>query len=321
VDLDPDCVLNGQLERVFWFPPRTWPEFLHWSTLAMLPRELVTLAMVAAATGVLVALFFKELRIVTFDPELARALGIPAGAIRYGLMLVVAAAVVASFEAVGSILVVAMLVCPAATARLLTDQLARQVWLSAVVAVIIGIGGYVAAAYGPLWLGGQHSLSGAGMMAAWAGVLMLGAIIGAPHHGLISRALRRARTAAEVAREDLLAELYKAGEQGRVVAIDTATGFDRRALERAVAAGQVERVDDRLRLTTMGHALAREVVRAHRLWENYLVDQVGLEPTHVHDTAMRLEHVTDRSLSKRLAASSGEPSVDPHGRSIPDEAG
>jgi manganese/zinc/iron transport system permease protein len=72
-------------------------------------------------------LLFKELRIAAFDPALATTQGFNATLLHYLLMVFVAAATVASFEAVGSILVIAMLVCPAATARLMTDRLAAQI--------------------------------------------------------------------------------------------------------------------------------------------------------------------------------------------------
>jgi manganese/zinc/iron transport system permease protein len=94
---------------------------------------------------------------------------------------------VAAFEAVGSILVVAMLVCPAATARLLTDRLSLQIVLSTVLGVIAGAGGYVLAAFGPAWFGGTGSLSAAGMIAAVTGALLLLAILFAPQHGLFGR--------------------------------------------------------------------------------------------------------------------------------------
>ena len=71
VDLDADCVLYGQLETIFWFPPGTWSEFLSMSTLAQVPRQPATLAAVTVLTVLLVTLLFKELRLAAFDPDLA----------------------------------------------------------------------------------------------------------------------------------------------------------------------------------------------------------------------------------------------------------
>jgi manganese/zinc/iron transport system permease protein len=115
-----------------------------------------------------------------------RLLGIPARVFHYGLVLVVAIVAVAAFEAVGSILVVAMLVCPAATARLLTDRLVCQLWLSTAMGILAGVGGYVLA-FGPFWFGGTDSLSAAGMMATVAGTFLLLAIPGSPENPKVPR--------------------------------------------------------------------------------------------------------------------------------------
>lgn len=327
VDLDPDCVLNGQLEDVFWLAVpvegSAW-SFLSPGALGALPRELITLLIVTAVVAVFIALFFKELRLAAFDPALATSLGFNAGVLHYALMLLVAAAVVASFEAVGSILVVAMLICPAATARLLTDRLASQIWVSLGVSLAAGVSGYLLAAHAPLWLGGSSSLSASGMMTVVAGVLLVAAIIGAPRYGVVARRLRTLRLAVTIAREDLLAMLYRLEEAGRPPAlplrhIRQALGDGlvmRLAARSALRRDELAREDDELRLTMRGRDAARGTIRSHRLWESYLVQVLGLRPDHVHRAAMDLEHVTDAAMSRRLAGDVRTPR-DPHDRPIP----
>jgi manganese/zinc/iron transport system permease protein len=187
VHIDAEAVLYGQIEDILWLAPTTWASLADPSVWAALPIEVVTLAAVAVVCLAVVLVFYKELAITTFDPALATTLGIPAALFHYGLILLVAVVAVAAFEAVGSILVVAMLVCPAATARLLTDRLSLQIVLSTVLGVIAGAGGYVLAAFGPAWFGGTGSLSAAGMIAAVTGALLLLAILFAPQHGLFGR--------------------------------------------------------------------------------------------------------------------------------------
>ena len=142
-------------------------------------------------SGIAVALFYKELKITSFDPDLATTLGIPAGVFNIALMLMVAAVAVAAFEAVGSILVIAMFICPAAAARMLTDRLSVQLWLSLLFAALASILGYVLAAFGPFWIGGQHSLGVSGMIAVLTGALLGFAVLFAPRYGILSKALRR----------------------------------------------------------------------------------------------------------------------------------
>ena len=201
VDLDADCVLYGQLETILWLAPTGWASLLDPAAWAAMPREVVTLAAVFVLCVALVLLFYKELRITTFDPALASTLGIPAGLFHYGVVLLVATTAIAAFEAVGSILVIAMLIAPPAAARLLTDRLSVQLGLSVALGVLAAVAGYAAAAFGPLLLGGEHSLNAAGMIAVAAGLILALAALFGPTHGVLGRrrALGRLRGAVPVA--------------------------------------------------------------------------------------------------------------------------
>ncbi|MGP1345062.1 MAG: metal ABC transporter permease [Phycisphaerales bacterium] len=337
VDLDADCVLHGQLELLVWYgAPETIGGLLSWSTLEALPRQVWALgAMVALSVGFVVVLF-KELRIAAFDPELATTQGFSAGLMHMLLMVLVAGATVASFEAVGSILVVAMLVCPAATARLLTDRLGAQVVWSVVVSVVCGVGGYAAATVVP-GVFELESVNAAGAIAVMGGVLFAAAMVLSPRHGVLVRVVRRRRMSARVALDDLLAWLYRCGERGDgevdgleagalrggglAVRSATVRAAMRRGLVVGAGAGDGDGGDEgvvvgdvgRVRLTEAGRVAGGEVVRRHRLWEDYLVRRAGLAADHVHDPAELLEH---------LGMSPPEgPRVDPHGRVIPGDVG
>jgi manganese/zinc/iron transport system permease protein len=183
VDLDAECVLYGQLEDILWLAPTGWASLLEPAVWAEMPREVVTLAVVGTVTGLAVLAFYKELKLASFDPELATSLGFPAGVVNIGLMVLVGAVAVASFEAVGSILVIAMLICPAAAARLLTDRLGRQIALSLAFAFVAAVGGYLLAAFGPQLLGGEHSLAASGMIAVVCGLELTAAAVLSPRRG------------------------------------------------------------------------------------------------------------------------------------------
>jgi manganese/zinc/iron transport system permease protein len=92
-----------------------------------------------------------------------------------------------SLEAVGSILVIATFICLAAAARLLTDRLSTQIWLSLLLAALASILGYVLAAFGPFWIGGEHSLGASGMIAVMTGALLGLAVLLAPRYGILPR--------------------------------------------------------------------------------------------------------------------------------------
>lgn len=311
VDLDADCVLHGQLETLVWYnAPATLDALLHPRTLGAVPRQIHVLLASAAASTLFVTVFFKELRIASFDPALASAQGFSAGAMHLALMLLVALATVASFEAVGSILVIAMLICPAATARLLTDRLHTQVWCSVSAGALGAILGYWAASAVPGWFG-KDSVNAAGSISVVSGVLLVAAAIASPRHGLVTRWARRRRLARGTALDDLLASIFRAGEAGRTTPAPTtltARAF-RAARSLALRRGLVELQGSTARLTPAGERLARDIVRRHRLWEHYLVDQAGAAPDHVHPSAELLEHVPVEPQPGPL--------TDPHGRMIP----
>jgi len=186
VDLDVDCVLYGQLEALIW-PAASGPgALIDPAALAELPPELVTLVVVTALIAGGIALMWKELRLAAFDPDFAATIGLAPRLVELTVLVLVAVACVAAFWAVGSILVIAALVAPAATARLLTDSYRRQFLYSAAAAVAMGAGGYGAAALLPAALGLGFGFNAAGMIAVVAG-LLVGAAWAFGPHGRVAR--------------------------------------------------------------------------------------------------------------------------------------
>lgn len=322
VDLDPECVLHGALESLLWVPPAAGSEWYSPSTLATLPRPFVVLVAAAAAVAGLMLAFFKVLALAAFDPEFARTAGWRPGLVNLLLSAAVAVAVVASFEAVGAILVVAMLIVPAAAARMLTDRLKTQVLASAGIAVVAAAVGYWAGAILPESLWG-HSLSAAGSIAVVLGGMLGVAILAAPEHGLLARAARRRAAAARVAAEDLLGWLYRVEERLRRDRLDRplepaiSPAVRRRAEALGRRLGWWQRLDGTVGLTDAGRREGRRIIRSHRLWERYLVEDLGLRPDHVHDTAMVLEHL--RGIEGEAELDPGSAATDPQGRPIPGE--
>ena len=188
VDLDASCVLYGAIELT--------PLDVVWRTNFFgitidLPRAVVVLAPVCLMNALFVVLFFKELRISSFDPELASTMGINADWMHYLLMTLVAITTVAAFEAVGSIIVIAMLVVPAATAHLLTDRLHWMVLLSVALAAATATLGHIFAISLPGWIGLDSSLfdatSTSGMMAVMSGLIFAVTLFLAPKYGILAR--------------------------------------------------------------------------------------------------------------------------------------
>ena len=172
VHLDVEHALMGNLESLIWFKAQGWGSLLDPVALAALPDELIRIAIVCALVIILTFVFWRPLKISTFDEGFAQALGLPVNVIGFGLVVTAAVAAVAAFDAVGSIIVIAMFICPPAAARLMTNKLETQIAWSVLFATLSAILGYVFAGYGPLWLGAQNAVSAAGMIAAVSGVIL-----------------------------------------------------------------------------------------------------------------------------------------------------
>lgn len=319
VHLDADCVLYGALE----FTP------LDTTSIAGIevPRAVVVLGAVTFINAVFVILFFKELKLSSFDPSLATTTGFNAGAMHYLLMVLVAVTAVASFESVGNILVVAMFVVPPAAAYMLTDRLGRMIAISVVLAVLSAVLGHIAALEVPAWFG-YRSTTTAGMMAVISGVLLLMCALFGPRHGIATRFVRRRLLALRILADDIVALLYRLQEREGIASANSAT-LQSNLLADAFSLGivlhwlrrrqQIEVHAGEVKLTSQGEDAARQLVRSHRLWEQYLSSYASIDAARLHDKAESFEHFTDRALREELDAATGKPNIDPHGAPIPVE--
>jgi len=322
VDLDPGCVLYGALEQI----PLD-------AGAGSLPHAVANLAWVFALDLLFVVAFYKELKITAFDPALATTLGINANLMHYLLMVMVAVTTVACFEAVGSILVIAMLIVPAVTAHLLTDRLGVMIVVSVSSAAITAVSGHILALFGPSWFGAELTVNTAGMMAVTSGVLLCAVVLLSPRYGVVARAYHQLSLSGQIVRQDILGLLYRWQElrprngapmqRSEVLAAVGDSRLTRRGLralykQRAIteAAHQGGRVG--IELTDAGRVEAQALVGSHRLWEAYLARHFNLAADHLHAPAERMEHYITPALREELRRALTEPTHDPHGRPIPE---
>lgn len=174
VHLDVDHALMGEITFVPW-------DLVKWGFLPELPKAFLMLSTVLIINLLIIGLFYKELKITSFDPAMAAAIGIPVLLIHYLLMGMVSITTVASFDSVGAILVVAMLIAPGASAYLLTDKLSIMLLLSAVFGVIAAVVGY--------YLASWQDVSIAGSMATVNGIIFALVFLFSPTKGFISKKL------------------------------------------------------------------------------------------------------------------------------------
>ena len=257
VDLDLDCVLYGEIAYAPW-------DLLTIAGRDVGPKALWVTGSVLLLNLLLVLALWKELKLSTFDTGLAATLGFSPVALHYLLMSAVSVTVVGSFESVGAILVVAMLVVPPATAYLLTERLERMLVLAVLLGIVSALGGYALARW---W-----DASIAGAMATVAGLLFLAALLFSPGHGLLARVLILRRMGWRLSGQLLLLHLQKGGDMVPVATLERRFGWSRRRLQRVLSTlrrnGLVEMEGEGLRLTESGARVLEATGRvqlAHKL--------------------------------------------------------
>lgn len=319
VDLDPGCVLYGAIELT----PLDKVAVLGID----IPRAVLTLGAVTLINAIFVGLFYKELKISSFDPALATTSGFSATLMHYLLMILVAVTAVASFESVGNILVVAMFVVPAAAAYMLSDRLHVMIGLSICLATGSAILGHLSAITVPGWFGYQ-STNTAGMMAVAVGLVFLICVALGPTQGILVRVVRRQLLSNHILADDIVALLYRREEKqidvepslAGISAALLVSGLKLRGvLQWLLWNRQIVSAGYQFELSHSGRERARSLVRSHRLWEQYLVTQAGVEVDRIHDKAERFEHFTNPRIRAQLDEETGSAQVDPHGRPIPEE--
>lgn len=315
VDIDPDCVLYGSIELA-WFDQN--PDGLG------IPRGAIVNGIIFLVNLIVVLLFYKELKITSFDPALAKSQGIAPTFLHYLLMTMTAATAAAAFETVGSILVVAMFIVPPATAYLLTNRYGMVFVLAVGLSVVASVLGHVTATTVPTWFGFSGT-STAGAMAVATGLLFIVAWVASPQDGLLTRYWRRLSIRFHITSEDVLGVLWRLEERGRVEldqsqlagAIGVSNLVTRFVLVCMRRKEIIKNNSTRWSLTEAGRSKATKLVRAHRLWEVYLDKHFPQNTHQLHYSAERLEHITTEEMQTSL----GDAKKDPHGSKVPDELG
>lgn len=251
--LDVHSVLLGEIALS---PFRRW----EMGGVDLGPRALWMMGGILVLNAAAILILWKELKLSTFDPALAAALGFSPVVLHYSFMALVSVTAVGAFDAVGSILVVALMIAPPATAWLLTDRLTHMVGLSVLLAVSAALSGF--------WSAWILDVSIAGAMATMTGVGFVLAFFLAPDRGVLAGIRRRTRQRVEFA--GMLLAVHLLNHEGTLDEVQEtridhlqqhlrwSPDFARRVINRAERVGWVRREgSERLRLTPLGRETAR----------------------------------------------------------------
>ena len=298
-------------------------KFLFGQAAAISAGDVRLIAIVTVLSVFAITLFYKECLVTSFDLEFARAAGFPTQLIHHGIMLLLAFAIVVALQAVGVVLVSAMLITPAAAAYLLTDRMHWMLVLAAAFGMIAGVLGAFLSFLG-------NNLPTGPFMVLGASTVFVAAFLFGPRHGVVARWWKRRSRADRISRENTLKSIYRVLEErefhGEGVSLRELAQLRRESIEEARAQSldlkrhgliSTHEEGNTLFFTPTGWQRACEIVRNHRLWELYLTSAVQYAPDHVHEDADKIEHIlgteTVRDLERRLQFAKR----DPHGRLIP----
>ena len=303
--------------------------YLFGETAGITRHDIRLIAAVAGCCLVVVALFYKEFELLSFDPDFATTQGWPTLALDLLMMGTLAVVTIIGLPLCGVILMAALMILPGAAARFWTNRLGRLLVFAAAAGAAAGVlGTFLASPLPPRWLAGNlfdtSKLPPGPLIVLSAASIFLVSLLFAPERGLVARTIAEVRLRLRISREHLLRGLYELSEPqlSQRPYIDESQILARRTwsewsvqwwLRRLNARKLIDRDNGRVRLTPAGLAAAAEVTRTHRMWELFLVESAGIASDHVDRDADDVEHMLPRplirELEERLAAVGRLPDV------------
>ena len=296
-------------------------QFIFGKAAALVGQDLFVFSLVAFVLLISVIALFKEFALLCFDKDYARAIGLPVNKLRITLTGLIVLAVVAGIQAVGVILMAAMLITPAAAARFWTNNIRTMIILASVLGAFSGLAGAYISWVAPSMPTGPWIVVVISSLAFFSFFL-------APGKGIIARLLRQRKIRFIINEENVLKVFYQLGEP--VSSFEKYWSTDNilqkrkmdekmllRILHRLTNQGFLDQQNTSWKLTPEGLKKSQRTVRIHRLWELYLTTKMNIAPDHVHDDAETMEHLITPELEQELEQQLNFPEKDPHASQIP----
>lgn len=290
-------------------------DFLFGNVLGVSNEDLWVSAAILGYVILSVVVFYRFLFAVSFQPVVAKTMGISVNAVHYFLMLLLSFAVVASLQTVGVILVVSLLITPAATALLLSHRLPMVLVMSSCLGALAALLGFCGAIYFETTPGPAIAITST--------MFYVTAVIFSPSKGLLFAFLKKRSHHERIRMEDTLKQALKLHEKDALTVQALADILQIKAsslqtqLPILQRRGFILKDGQSLSLTSKGVRAATHLVRAHRLWETFLVEHHGLTGDQIHESAEKYEHWLTDELLDEVEQLLGYPDVDPHGSAIP----
>lgn len=267
----------------------------------------------------IIFLFYKEFILLSFDETFMKSIGFPITFTKILMSTLTVLSVVIGIQSVGVILMAAMLITPAATARFWTNNLKYMLIIASAAGILASI------------LGAFISYVTPSPTGPWIVMILsifaVASFFFAPKKGIISRSLRHKRFQQQIIEENILKALYQLSEEdSKFIKVGKSEILRRRnmnvldldaGLSRLVGHGFLNLKENKYSFTDQGLRKGQRVLKLHRLWEVYMTTYMKIAPDHVHEDADSIEHIITPELEAKLEEMLNYPSVDPHFSNIP----
>lgn len=299
--------------------------YIYGQTATMTDVHIVIYALLSGLIIGFILLFYRQLQVMLFHYEFAKSRGIKAKALDSAFFFLLVLSIIIGIRSVGIVLMSAMLIAPAVSARQFTNKLSTMLILSSIFGCFCGFLGNYSSVELSLWLNSMNpertfSFPTGPMIALTGTVLACLSLLFAPKRGYLFRMARIGRFRYRCLGENLLKSLWKKGSM-TVRDFKNAHSINKFFLHfllfRLIREGWVQRQSGSYLLTKDGDAKAAQIIRLHRLWEVYLADHLGMGVEKVHRNAEDMEHIITPELEEKLNAFLAHPTKDPHSQPIP----
>ncbi|MEQ8809770.1 MAG: iron chelate uptake ABC transporter family permease subunit [Imperialibacter sp.] len=296
-------------------------QFLFGKAASLVGQDLIVFGSVSTILLLVVGLLFKELTLLAFDEQFGKAIGMPVKGLELVLTTLTVLAVVTGIQAVGVVLMAAMLITPAAAARFWTDKLTTMVFLAALFGAISGVSGAYISFVAPAMPTGPWIVLVISFIA-------MSSFFIAPRKGILYKQFQQRKYQKQILEENILKAFFHLGEADEQYFVHRnvndlisqrrfVIGRLKGGLQKLVRSGFLKQDREGWVLTEEGKNKGQRIVKLHRLWELYLTEYLRIAPDHVHDEAETIEHIITPEIEARLEKKLNYPSVDPHNETIP----
>lgn len=296
-------------------------KFLFGKAASLTQNDILIFSSIGLVLILLVLAFYKEFKLISFNPDYAKVIGLPVKFLEFLLASITVLAVAVGIQAVGVVLMAALLITPASGARFWTNKLSYMILIATGFGALSALMGSYVSYVAPAMPTGPWVVMCLSLMT-------ISSIWFAPKRGMFARFKQHRDNKKKILQENILKLFYHLGEEsqdfeaGRSFATlkagrELSENELNRGLKLLKKQNYLRNMTNLWYITQSGLEASKRIIKLHRLWEMYLNQRLKLEPDHVHNDAEAIEHIITPEIERQLERELDFPLKDPHQSTIP----